>query len=210
MSACSRAAVANKPTTVANQNRAYAKPPSWIASCCWSAKTALISRPKCSRNSRGSSNSRKEKNCCARPGFLLATAINASGVLRTKYFLGSRHSQNALQSFGFGFCNLVPQLGEAVVAAPFVIESKFGAMFGFLDQLLIQQSLDDPVKSSGAQPNFLAGSPRNLLTDDVAMFLTVRQRQQNVEHGRAQRQKTFRCFLFRQWRPPQSALWRRR
>src|SRR3954463_9700827 len=146
MSRCSRKAVRTTPATVARQKRTYTMDPSARASTCWSAKTAFISRPKCSRNSRGSSNSRKENTRCERRGLFAAEAINTSGVLGPDDLLGTGHRQYAFEAFGFGFGHLVSQFRQAVIAATFIIESELGPMFGLFDELVLQQPLNDPVQ----------------------------------------------------------------
>jgi hypothetical protein len=88
------------------------------------------------------------------------------------------------KTFRFGGRNLTSELRDAVVASPFIIERRIGALFRFLNKALIEHALDGTVECAGTKPHLAIGTRGNVLHNAVAVTLTVSEGNQDLKKSR--------------------------
>ena len=87
------------------------------------------------------------------------------------------------------------EVGDPVIPPPLIVQRRIGALVGFDDDALLDETADQRIERPGAEPDRAVGPPRDFLDDRVAMLLAVRQRDQHMEHARGQGQQVCRVPL---------------
>lgn len=108
----------------------------------------------------------------------------------------ARRTHGAGQPLGFRTDYLVAELGHAIVAAPFVIERRVWALFGFLHQTGSQHAFQAAVEGARPQLQGAIGLLGHILHDAVSMPLFTGQRDQNVEDRGGERKHALRIGRF--------------
>jgi hypothetical protein len=95
------------------------------------------------------------------------------------------------QSRGFRSHNFASERREPVVSAAFIVILRIRPVFvaQLDDETLFQHAFDRAIESAGAQPHASAGSFGYVLHDCVAVLISIRECDQDVEDLRRQRQQ---------------------
>src|SRR4030095_4808571 len=104
---------------------------------------------------------------------------------------GARLLQHRVQALHFGRRDALAEPGEPIVATPFVAAGRIGAFAELLDHPLLEHPANRTVQRAGAQLHLALGPGGDVLHDRVAVAIAIGERDQDVEHGRGQREQ--RC-----------------
>jgi Resolvase, N terminal domain len=87
-----------------------------------------------------------------------------------------------------------PQLAEAVIAPPLVIQLWRWPIARFLDQSICQHAFERAIERAGAHLDLLLAILIDLLHNLIAVLLAARKREQDVEHRWGERDERFFCL----------------
>ena len=91
---------------------------------------------------------------------------------------------------------LRPNGCDAIVAPPLVVQMRIRAVVRLFDEALREHLADRPVEHTRAEGELPVGPARDLAFQRIAMTFPIAQAQQDVEHGRGQRQEVFGIWLW--------------
>src|ERR1035438_3428750 len=104
-----------------------------------------------------------------------ASSISGLRIQRLQSPFGADHADQILQPAALGMQHAGAEFGEAVIAAPRVVQIWRGAAVGLGNQVLVHQPLQRAVQRRRPEARLATGALEDLLHDAVAMLFLVVQ-----------------------------------
>src|SRR5262245_5422176 len=142
-----------------------------------------MSSPNRSRNSRGYSHGTKRKTPRPRP----------TSSLSRHEAVQPRVMEQRGEPFGFRRGDRTAEPGQPVVPPPLVVAGRTPE--GLLDQAVVEHLADGAVERAGTHPHVAVRPLGDLLHDGVAVLFSLAEGDQDVEHGRSERQLTADIYI---------------
>src|SRR6185295_11979989 len=97
------------------------------------------------------------------------------------------------------------EIGQTVIAPPFVVINR--TLVEFLNESITQESLDNRVKRTRAEPDLSLRPVFDFFKDGVAVHIAISDGEPDMEDRRCQRQVCFNIGIFL-WHCSSGKLWR--